>query len=137
MGAGSGYWASLVQQAGGIIQPWDNRGAHYEQHYTKVHWGSTGVIPGYSKKWTLLLCWPWYQSAMAYWSLRNFRGNQLIYIGEQDGCTGDAQFSRLLDRRWKRVLEQPIPVWWGMHDWLMVYERRRRACRNVSDLNYY
>ncbi len=61
---------------------------------------------------------------MAHEALRQFPGDRLIYIGETEGdcCAGDAFFGRLA-RGWQVVTEHRPVQWWGIHDWITVYQR--------------
>jgi hypothetical protein len=58
--------------------------------------------------------------------LKNYRGNTVIYIGEDaGGCTGNDEFHGILDREFKLINTQEIPQWYGIHDVMFVYRRLR------------
>jgi len=60
---------------------------------------------------------------MASDTLRQFRGDTLIYIGEgEGGCTADDMFFDRLDE-WKHIETIDIPQWDGIYDRLSVYQR--------------
>lgn len=125
IGAGTGYWASLISQAGADIvaydiSPYENR--YCEGQYYDVQQDSWHVIAEHPDR-TLFVCWPPYGDPMAELALRNYQGGQLIYVGEWDGCTASEEFFTLLNERWMKVLEIYIPTWPGDHDSLSVWER--------------
>ena len=132
IGAGTGYWASLVQQAGGEIWPFDrylgarNSYKHTTQ-WTKVMQGGPGMLKGLSKELNLFLCWPPYAEPMARQCLNYFQGQYVFYVGEGDGgCTGDDQFHQRLSDRYDLVEEMVLPTWAGIHDSLYVYKKQQR-----------
>jgi len=72
-----------------------------------------------------MMSWPPYNDPMAYESLKKFKGNKLIFIGEDaDGCTGCGKFFGLLNSKWNLVKEVEIPQWMGLHDALFLYSRK-------------
>jgi hypothetical protein len=85
---------------------------------------------------TLFLCWPPYGDEMAADTLAAYSGDRLVYIGEgYGGCTGDGRFHAMLGDRydedepqyppasWREVATHRPVQWWGLHDWISVYER--------------
>ena len=67
-------------------------------------------------------------SSMAAESLATYKGDCLVYVGEGfGGCTADDDFFMSLDDGWELVKEIQILQWFGMHDTMMVYERKRGA----------
>jgi hypothetical protein len=133
IGAGTGYWAHLVRDAGGVIYAYDRAFGKDNEFTLGSVW--TVVLPGgpeQIKEWqfkdtttefTLFLCWPPYATSMALDSLREYTGKKLIYVGEQWGCTGDEAFQEELDKNWNLDYTIEIPVWWGVHDAMYVYSR--------------
>jgi hypothetical protein len=131
MGAGTGYWASLIAAAGGDViafdrhppkvvrNPWFNSGV---ASYFPVARGGVPRAGRYPDR-TLLLCWP-PMDGMANRALRCYRGSTLIYVGENGGCTGDGAFHRRLEREWEEVKFVAIPQFPGIHDYVSVYRRR-------------
>jgi hypothetical protein len=132
IGAGIGYWARLLQEAGCDILPFDRYASGEEKwnHYTEEGRSWTSVLRGGPNvlykhpNRTLFLCWPTYNSSFGYECLRAYKGEYFIYVGEsQGGCTGDNKFHDLLYDRWKQVEGVVIPQWDGIHDYLEVYRR--------------
>jgi hypothetical protein len=131
VGAGTGYWASLLAAAGARIAAYDsdppgireNIYGHDCQYYPVmpmawVRWENT-------RRKTLFICWPPQDDPMAVNCLTAFRGWHLIYIGESAyGCTATDDFFRRLGRQWTEIETLAIPQWDGIHDRLHVYERR-------------
>lgn len=127
IGAGSGYWAYLIQQAGGKILPFDinpYKNNWCEAKWTEVALGSADTVIEYPTH-TLFLCWPPYKEPLAYDALVNYSGNRVIYIGEGwHGATASDEFHQLLNKEWEEELEIEIPQFSGIHDSLISYVRR-------------
>lgn len=132
IGAGTGYWSSLLQARGATVTPYDRDVAgDHEAHplcdvdapFTVVHKGGpeSAVL---HPDCTLLLIWPPYATSMAHDALRAYAGETVVYIGEgEGGCTGDDAFHDLLEAEWEMVAEHPVPQWYGLHDYLWIYRR--------------
>jgi hypothetical protein len=121
MGAGSGWWAKHLSEAGSKIVAFDNRSSHRfsRSHYPVFYGGPKRLkmFPNHS----LFLCWP-PMTNMATRCLQYYYGDTVIYIGEgEGGCTANDTFFRTLegwDMEWIR-----IPHWGGLHDHLRIYQR--------------
>jgi hypothetical protein len=129
LGAGSGFWAHLLQQQGVDIIPYDNfNWKEFKHHYTTILEGSESTLLTQPTDKNLMLCWPDYDEPFAYNAAKNFRGKYLIYIGEgSGGCTGDEDFHKYLDSDFSVVETIKIPRWAGIRDRLYIYERRANA----------
>jgi hypothetical protein len=131
MGAGIGYWASLISAAGGQIDAYDKfLGAandyafKHRDPWFPVQSGEPKLLKTHTAK-TLFLSWPCYESAFALDCLKAFQGQTVVYIGEGiAGCTANDAFHNRLKRHWKEVDHVSIPRWDGIHDWLTIYERK-------------
>lgn len=125
IGAGKGYWASLVRQAGGDIVAYDIRVR--VDSYTGIEEGGPEYAGAHHDR-TLLLCWPPYDTDMAYDALYSYLeagGRRVVYVGEgRGGCTANDGFYDLLAQRTRWVDEIEIPTWCGIRDSLTVWERR-------------
>jgi hypothetical protein len=76
---------------------------------------------------TLFLCWPPPFSSMAADCLKLYRGEVLLYVGEEPGgCCGDEEFEELIKRDWVEEKRVNIPRWPApfVKDSLYVYRRR-------------
>lgn len=123
IGAGSGYWASLLAGAGAQVAAYDDGSWNLSAGWYEVKQGG----PVYAKKAAdlLLLCWPPYDTPMATEALRNFRGPRLAYCGEgEGGCTGDGAFHDLLASKWEMEDELPSLSWPGLRDRVTIWRRR-------------
>lgn len=130
MGAGTGYWASLIAQAGGQIRcfdrfpPGEENQYRHRHAYVPIERGGPEVLGDFSA-YTLMLCWPPYDDPMAAECLDRWRGNRLVYIGEGPwGCTADDAFFERLGRGFELEKRIEIPQWEGIHDDVTIYRRR-------------
>jgi hypothetical protein len=145
IGAGTGYWASLLRIRGCDVIAYDRFGEDFHKwfpggHYGDVRRGDVDQASEHADR-TLLLVWP-PMSSMALDALTAYEtagGRRLVYVGEgHGGCTADVEFFARLGQEyydedgnehvdpssWRQVAELPIPQWDGIHDWLTVYERQ-------------
>jgi len=130
IGAGTGYWAWQLRQAGVAVYAYDEHpyaNAQANHYWSEIARGGPECATQHPDA-ALLLCWPPYDNPMARDALRAYKGNHLIYVGEPEGgCTGDDAFHRKLRYGWTLTQEYEIPQWDGIHDRVFFYERRRRA----------
>ena len=133
IGAGTGYWASLVNQAKGEIFPFDQylglkNTYKHTMNWIKINQGGPGILKETTKEINLFLCWPPYAEPMAIQCLNFFNGNYICYIGEgSGGCTACDQFHTQLERQFILEEEIFIPQWSGIHDSFYIYRRRTKA----------
>lgn len=130
LGAGTGYWASLISQAGGRIEAFDRAlvGNEYKfmNHHYPVREGTEAVLDSLESNWTLFLCWPCYNEPFAFNALSRYGGNHLVYVGEGNGgCCGDDRFFSMLNTCWEIVNEIDIPQWPFIRDRMYIYRRKR------------
>lgn len=131
IGAGTGYWAYLLQQRGVDIRPYDSNPPPGKNDWhagasphTKVYRGEAKKAAKFKDR-TLMLCWPPYKSIMAYVALAHYEGKNVVYIGEHSGgCVGDKDFHTLLDEEFDLVKTVNIPQWFGIRDHLFVWRRK-------------
>jgi hypothetical protein len=124
IGAGTGYWAKLVKEAGGTIICYDIKPPELVWHDVN----QCGTEAAERKLDTLFLCWPPYDDTMAHDCLKLYKGNKLVYIGEgYGGCTGCNLFHELLNNEWILVKRIYLPQWNGIHDSMYIYERKASA----------
>ena len=122
-GAGSGYWAQQLSEAGVRIRAFDvtssNRWFGVEE--------DDGSLLGKFADHTLLLCWPPFGSSMAAKTLGSFAGETVIYIGEpRGGCTADDDFFDMLSADFVCIETSEIPKWPGIHDKMHTFRRMSR-----------
>lgn len=146
IGAGGGYWASLLQQAGVSVIAYDPVPPPQESHWhdghpwTEVLAGDHTAVIGHPDR-ALFLCWPNYDQPHAASAVELYGGDTVIYVGEgTGGCTGDGRLHRLLGETecycwgdscpcadtpplFREVARVDIPQWDGIHDSLTVHAR--------------
>lgn len=129
IGAGAGYWAKLLRDAGATVAAYDDHswGGAQRQFWTEVATGGPERVADHVE-WTLFLCWPPYRSPMAEQALALHRGAHVVYIGERGGgCTATEAFEVLLEARYEEVETIEIPQWYGIHDYVSVWKKRGGA----------
>lgn len=125
IGAGTGYWASLVEKVGGDIIATDDmsREDQYNSEFFNVLDRNAKIASEYPER-TLFLCWPEYDDPMGETALKSYEGENVILVGEDmGGCTGCDGMYRELGSNWEIVEDVSIPNWYGIKDYLQVYER--------------
>jgi hypothetical protein len=136
-GAGMGYWAALLRARGVDVVATDVAppGAaanefhrHGRKPWTEVE-RTTGVEAARRHPdRALVLCWPPYDDdAASYDTLRAYRGDVAIHVGEQGGTSGSVRFHRELALNWTLVEQVELPHWPRLEDRVHVY--RRNAVR--------
>jgi len=126
MGAGGGYWASLIQQSGGDVICYDitHKSKYFEKTWFEVQIGKPSSLINHADR-TLFLCWPPYDETMAQNCLTYFEGQHVIYIGESEGgCTANDSFFKKLDNQFTLVETYNHPTWKFVHDAMYVYRRK-------------
>lgn len=128
IGAGSGYWASLLKKNGAEILAYDkyhkDNKYNFTKKYTEVLQSDEKILKTLDPSYNLLLCWPNYDNNFAYNSLKLFKGEFVIYIGEPEGgCTANDKFHNLLKKKWTLIKEVQIPQWDGIHDLITIHQR--------------
>ncbi|MGH8008268.1 MAG: hypothetical protein ACREQ3_14830 [Candidatus Binatia bacterium] len=125
IGAGSGYWAMLLQRRGVDVVAYDPEPpGHLRRHWYRRPGGLSNLamcqeLPTWhsGKAWTavhegdhtkaaehptrtLLMCWPSYDEPWAAWAVECYMGDTVIYVGEgSHGCTADDRFHALVGDR--------------------------------------
>jgi len=135
MGAGTGYWAYLLQHIGCNIIAYDKNPPdqfhslsdlnpwHGNITYTEVKKGTPEILTSHSDR-TLFLCWPPYDNSMACQCLHYWEGEYLVYIGEDcGGVTGNDEFYETLDKKFSLIKVVDIPQWLGIHDRMTIWSR--------------
>ena len=117
IGAGTGYWASLLQAIGQQVTAVDIQpDAHV---YTEVLAADGHDYLSCNKHddAVLMCCWP---RSMESW-LNAYRGQALIWIGEEEGCTDYIDEDE--DTSWQMVQHHLVPQWLGIRDMMKFYQR--------------
>ena len=132
IGAGTGFWAHLITESGGDVVAYDlhpvkNGLNRYHRRkepttYFTVRFGDPGRVEKHQDR-ALFLCWPPYSTDMAADSLRLYKGDCLILVGEDEGCTAKEKFFNRLHREWDIVDTVTLPQWIGLHDYMTIWKR--------------
>jgi hypothetical protein len=135
IGSGRGLWAALLQARGVDVMPTDMNVTRTDGQqditvdtYTHVHELShTEALERFPDCHALMLVWPPYNEPMAAEALSRFKGDMLIYVGEDSwGCTGDKAFHEDLAENWECVENfYELQSWDGIHDSLYIYRRNK------------
>ena len=134
IGAGTGYWAKLLSDAGADVVALDNilpgnsNGYMHGQivgQWFPVQLGDETSLADHIDR-SLLLMWPpmdpMAEVVLDYW--RSPVGSHLIYVGEHEGgaCARD-EFFEALAAQFTEIAEYEIPTWRHMNDAVWVYQR--------------
>lgn len=127
IGAGQGYWAKALTEAGAKVYAYDNGSWQYRPVWFDVQEGGPEKIRDHVDKDTaLLLVWPDYKGNVASDSLETYLqegGDKLVYVGEQEyGCTANEKFFEDLKAMNLEEAEQ-IPYWDGLRDRAYFYRK--------------
>jgi hypothetical protein len=124
IGAGTGYWAWLLAQAGADVLAYD-RNAPAPPHWAEVREGGPEVIERWSER-SLFLCWPPLDDSLAAGCLARYRGEVVLHVGElgEGARTGDSNFQRRLLEEFALEREVALPGWPGYADRLTVWRRK-------------
>ena len=130
VGAGSGYWAHRITEAGGHIigfdpQEWKLEAAKIGIKTCKDWYPIFTDAPDIPLNATLFLCWPSFDEAWAHEALKAYKGKNVVYIGEPEGgCCADRAFHQRLMNEWRVVTEIEIPRFEAIRDTFTHYRRR-------------
>lgn len=131
IGAGTGYWAWQLEQAGVDVAAYDPHPPGEDNMYctagpyTTVLQDDATAVKHHQDR-ALLMVWPPYGGEHARHALSVYEGDLLIYAGESwGGCTADDGFYELLEAEWDEVSVAPQHVtWWGIHCRLSAFTRK-------------
>lgn len=151
LGAGTGYWAMLLDQLGVNIIAFDQRPPYLVGNnwyhspsiprngpvaperkllhkkrdiFFNVRRGTPKMLTrtAYAHR-TLFLCWPPHQQPMAAKSLKAYLGRRIVYIGPPR-WTADPTFFEAIARDWREIASHCPESWYAIEDDIKVYERR-------------
>lgn len=122
VGAGSGYWANCIEEAGGDVTPFDADPP--DETWTDVDEATVSDYAQEIVEKPVLMVWPPCGEDMA-WKVLGRRPSHVLYVGEQKGgCTGDDHFFDLLEKEYGLVARIEIPSYVGIHDDFYHYIRK-------------
>ncbi|HXG40492.1 MAG TPA: hypothetical protein VNJ28_06075, partial [Candidatus Limnocylindrales bacterium] len=112
-GAGTGYWAALLQARGVDVVAYDlyppgaeepNRFHRTARSWTTVQRATSVEAARRHPDRSLFLCWPPVDDEASYRPLRAYAGEVVAYVGDPaSGATGSPMFHRELERNWTLV----------------------------------
>lgn len=133
LGAGTGYWAMVLAEAGVDVVALDTVPSGRKNRYFDgqqigawypVTRGSARHLTDYQDR-ALLLCWPVYDDPMAMNAVLMSRAEIVLYVGEpRGGCTANEAFFDYLAEQYRMVEAVALPQWPGIHDRLEIWRRR-------------
>ncbi|RKN61907.1 hypothetical protein D7231_32060 [Streptomyces klenkii] len=134
IGAGTGYWAWQMEQAGIGVAAYDPHPVAHDNTYCKAGPYSTvrrddATAVKHHADRALLMVWPPYGARCAREALEMYEGDLFLYAGEGDsGCTADDAFYDLLAAEWEQTSAAERHVTWsGIHCRLRAYHRKDGA----------
>lgn len=131
--AGSGYWAYLLSATADVLafdlNPPDLGGNHWHKqgviHAPVDRGDAIEVADRHGAGRTLLLAWPPYDDPTGASVVRAYGGARIVYIGESSGgCCGDDNLFDEFRSNWVKVAEHRPVQYTGMHDFVIVYDRK-------------
>ncbi|WP_326828732.1 class I SAM-dependent methyltransferase [Streptosporangium sp. NBC_01810] len=134
VGAGSGYWAWQLSQAGADVIAYepneaaDNKFVGVIEPYHPLLRDDASAAGRHPDR-ALFMSWPSCGGPWAAHALASHKGDLFVYVGEtHGGCCGDDDFFDLLDAEWDEIGDSPHHrTWWGINCRLIAYRRKRAA----------
>lgn len=132
IGAGKGYWADQLMQAGVDVVAYDPCEVSESKYAVGDPWfpvvsGAAEAAAAHPDR-ALTLCWPSYNEPWAQQALSTYAGSQLFYAGEgAGGCCADDAFFEALEAEWEEIETCPHHITYsGIHCHLTEYRRKER-----------
>ncbi|CAI5706027.1 hypothetical protein KXD40_009636 [Peronospora effusa] len=144
VGAGTGYWSSLLLRADVDVAAYDKappnaEGAEGNAYHGRVPpfcsvaCGGPEVLSQKNMaKHTLFLCYPPPGDAMAVRSVQLFQGDVILHVGEWQGDTGDSRFESELQRRFELEKDIMLPNWGNSAYGLTVWRRKSKDIEPIA-----
>eukprot|EP00742_Colponemidia_sp_Colp-10_P009746 GILJ01010658.1.p1 GENE.GILJ01010658.1~~GILJ01010658.1.p1 ORF type:complete len:146 (-),score=19.85 GILJ01010658.1:13-450(-) len=135
IGAGTGYWASLLQKMGAQVTAVDDKSDLKEMgidpknqtlyHPVEEMDGVAFCKSGRANNTALFFCWPRMErEEMIPECVNAWEGDTILFIGETcDGCTADVP--EVLQSTFEVVESHEIPTWPEIHDSLYIMKRKK------------
>lgn len=133
IGAGTGYWAALIREAGGDVIATDSEACGTRNGYGNLvgcyhetlRMSGAKAVSAHPDR-DVLCVWPGY---MARWPAMAFQrmavGRTLHLVGEgAGGATGSDHMHEIVHREFTEPHHTAIPCWRGIHDILTTATRR-------------
>lgn len=143
VGCGNGLWAHLLKLSGVDIVATDIDNdpsnvyagikididdINYSTYIKVEKYSAKEAVKIYNDRNVLFSCWG---SGAEHDGIPDFTGNKIIWIGEKSGgCTED-YIGSTEDSGWEIMDEIDIPVWYGIHDEMIFYEKKTYEGKNI------
>ncbi|MET7773345.1 hypothetical protein [Nocardia sp. NPDC005366] len=123
VGAGSGYWAWQLRQAGIDVIAVDNRSTRWDHMWTDVDYGNTADASLHADR-ALMLIHPPHESSMAQTALDFYDGDLLVFAGDETTAASRI-FHATLARGWEEIAAAAHhPTYVGIPCRLRAFRRR-------------
>jgi hypothetical protein len=121
--AGNGLWSYLLKMLDVNIKVTDIK--PWEKTYTEIEtMDGVNSVRTYPTD-VLITIWPPFQCEQIAQTLQQFKGDTLIYLGEdRQGCTGSQEFFDELESNWELKEQIKMRNWRGLFDAMYVYVRK-------------
>lgn len=133
LGAGTGYWASLLRAMGVDVLAFDaspvqnNNNRHHRnaKPWTPIRRGFSTEAARHSDR-VLMLSWPpKAPRPLSHRALAHYTGDKLVYVGQpKGGVTATPEFHDMLETDWELVLKMRLPNWKHIYNALYLYRRK-------------
>jgi hypothetical protein len=148
IGSGFGLWSALInlyikkkENVVSVIATDKIKYSDHKLYYDVKQLDYESAIKECNEKYDetlvpcLFLCWPPRDENVASNSLKQFKGNYLIFIGEESGNVATPEFFNILEEEWDGVSPSKgwevnddnyfnIPRWHGVGDSIIFYKRK-------------
>lgn len=127
---GTGWWAHVLARHGVDVACSDVDPGGNRWHNGRALWVPVAGREAYDAvaehpDRVLFLSWPPYNTRDGVDTVRAYRGDRIVAIHEGDGgCVGDDALFVELSTNWVEVAEHVPVQWFGIHDRVVVYDRR-------------
>lgn len=124
--AGQGYWANLINAAGGKIIATDDGSWKYDGNWFQVNTLQAFDAVKICDYESVLICWPHFNSKDDTPVLKHMKPcSHLIFVGESaGGCTGSEDFHDTMCKDFEEIRTITLPQWDGIHDELVILKKK-------------
>jgi hypothetical protein len=120
VGAGNGYWAHCIEQAGGTVRATDIDPPN--ETWTEVEQAAASDCSLQND--AVLMVWPPYDDKMSLTVVQQ-KPSHVLYVGEpRGGCTGHHQIFDYFEKEYGLAAKIDLPSYIGINDDLFHYVRK-------------
>lgn len=148
IGAGTGFWASLLLERGIAITSYDkappqdkkckklNEFHANANTFSLIKTGGPDTLSSQSEHHNLFLCYPPPNDPMARNCLKYFKGKFIIHVGEYAGDTADRSFESELHKGYQLVKRIDLPNWCNTAYAMTIWQRKEKPDTDSIRLQY-